>query len=751
MGAYYTKEDITEYISKNTIIPFLFDKARQDCAIAFEGENSVWNWPQADPDRYIYDAVRKGVNLPLPEEIAVGIAEVSQRGQWNRRTPEEYALPIEIWRETVARRQRYADVRGKLDAGEIDNINDFITYNLDIVQLAQDAIAYSEGPELLRAFWKALNGVTVLDPTCGSGAFLFAALNILQPLYEICLTRMQELVDDLKPTDHPQKLSDLKRVLAQVAQHPNQTYFILKSVVINNLYGVDIMPEAVEIAKLRLFLKLTAQVETVEQIEPLPDIDFNIRAGNTLVGFTCKEEVEKAVRGKLMFAEDHTFLQEVEERAMDVDRLFSRFREMQTSGEQDSFDAADFVDTKRKLQERLRELETELNRYLAQQYGINFDDKSAYNTWLISHQAFHWFTEFYGILKQGGFDIIVGNPPYLTLNRLKEYNLEGFTTLKTRNLYPVILEKCQYLSSTNGKQGYIVPVSSIATAGYLTLQQILLKRKLFFSSYDDRPSHLFSGLDKNTLSILLLQEKDNNDANYSSRLCRWSSDERSDLFSLLEYEKTPPTQLNGCLPKVGSSIELSIWNKLFNEKRRLAIFYSGKTGKITYYSRKVNSFLQVLDFVPTVHDGKGKLRPPSEFKELKFHTIEEAKAVFCCFNSTLFRWFMDVVSDGSHLNRREVDNFPFNPSRAITDYPELLNLAKNLSDQLQNTSEYRAMRYKHDTLTIQCIIPKNSKNTIDGIDSILGEYYDFTDEELDFIINYDIKYRMGNDLFAGNE
>ena len=55
------------------------------------------------------------------------------------------------------------------------------------------------------------------------------------------------------------------------------------------------MDEAVEICKLRLFLKLVAQVEQVEQIEPLPDIDFNIRAGNTLVGFASKEEVQRAV------------------------------------------------------------------------------------------------------------------------------------------------------------------------------------------------------------------------------------------------------------------------------------------------------------------------------------------------------------------------------------------------------------------------------------------------------------------------
>ena len=52
------------------------------------------------------------------------------------------------------------------------------------------------------------------------------------------------------------------------------------------------MEEAVEICKLRLFLKLVAQLESYEQIEPLPDVDFNVRAGNTLVGFTTFQEVE---------------------------------------------------------------------------------------------------------------------------------------------------------------------------------------------------------------------------------------------------------------------------------------------------------------------------------------------------------------------------------------------------------------------------------------------------------------------------
>ena len=176
MGAYYTKEDITEYISKNTIIPFLFDKAKKACKIAFEGDASVWNLLQEDPDRYIYDAVKRGVEEELPPEIDAGINDVSKRTDWNTLAPEEYALPTEIWRETVARRQRYETVRSKTRQTEkVRDINDLITYNLNIRQFAQDVIENCEGPELLRAFWKAITEVTILDPhLLASGAFLFA-------------------------------------------------------------------------------------------------------------------------------------------------------------------------------------------------------------------------------------------------------------------------------------------------------------------------------------------------------------------------------------------------------------------------------------------------------------------------------------------------------------------------------------------------------------------------------------------------
>ena len=66
-------------------------------------------------------------------------------------------------------------------------------------------------------------------------------------------------------------------------------------------------------------------------------------------------------------------------------------------------------------------------------------------------------------------------------------------------------------------------------------------------------------------------------------------------------------------------------------------------------------------------------------------------------------------------------------------------------NDLRKNSEERQMKFRHDTLTVQCILPKHSKSIMNKIDRALAAHYGFTDEELDFIINYDIKYRMGRD------
>jgi hypothetical protein len=295
-------------------------------------------------------------------------------------------------------------------------------------------ISGSEGPELLRAFWHAIREVTILDPTCGSGAFLFAALSILQPLYEACLDRMQAFVGDLELSGErhsPKKFDDFRAVLTDIERHPNRTYFILKSIVVNNLYGVDIMEEAVEICKLRLFLKLVAQVEGVDQLEPLPDIDFNIRPGNTLVGFATVDEVKRTLAGTLAFGKEE--VERIIEDAEIVDRAFRKFHDMQTKN---GMEGSEFSAAKQDLRQRLNELVQQLDRYLAGDYGIDADKKpKEFAKWRANHEPFHWFAEFYGIMNHGGFNVIIGNPPYVEYRNVRsQYEVIPYAAMSDTSL-----------------------------------------------------------------------------------------------------------------------------------------------------------------------------------------------------------------------------------------------------------------------------------------------------------------------------
>ncbi|MEI6065393.1 MAG: DNA methyltransferase, partial [Pseudanabaena sp. ELA748] len=431
MGAYYTKEDITEYISKNCIIPFVFNAVEK-----VEGFGDVWLLLKDKPDRYIYEAVLQGVDVDLPEDIAAGIGNVSKRDGWNRAASGEYALPTETWREHIARRDRCLEVRKKLVNGEVTQINDLITFNLNIRKFAEDAIAGCANPELLLAFYETISQVSVLDPTCGSGAFLFAALNILEPLYDACLNRMQWFISEnkgLKPLAC-ECGEDFEQILAKIADHPNRRYFILKSITINNLYGVDIMEEATEICKLRLFLKLVSQVEADPKksnfgLEPLPDIDFNIRAGNTLVGFVSLnqvcESIAKEASGQKRLIFDDGVLDRIIKGAVAADQEFKRFRSLQTQGE---VNGEDLAWSKSSVKEHLAVLREELDRFLAEEYEQGLSKKSAaYGKWKLSHQPFHWFVEFYGIINAGGFDVIIGNPPYVEYKDIRNsYKVHNF-------------------------------------------------------------------------------------------------------------------------------------------------------------------------------------------------------------------------------------------------------------------------------------------------------------------------------------
>ena len=215
---------------------------------------------------------------------------------------------------------------------------------------------------------------------------------------------------------------------------------------------------------------------------------------------------------------------------------------------------------------------------------------------------------------------------------------------------------------------------------------------------------------------------------FSTRYNKWNAEERAALFAKLTFATSQPGIVERTIPKLCSPLEHAIIQKLTAQQRRLSSFYSQTSRHQIFYSRKVGYFLQVLDFEPRVLDGKGRRRPPSEFKELTFGEGSHAKLALCCLNSSLFYWFITVFSDCRHVNKREVDAFPINLETLSRSEKkkELENLAVELMDDLKENSVNRTMSFKHDTLTVQCIYPKASKPITDKIDRVLSEHYGFT-------------------------
>ncbi len=750
MGAYYTQEDITGYISENTILPYLFDRVRGMCLDAFIGADAIWTLLAADPDRYIYAAVRKGCDLPLPEEIAAGVDDVSQRALWNTPAPDDYALPTEIWRETVARRQRYDEVRAKLAAGEVTAINDLITYNLDIQQFAQDVLENTENPAFLWAFWRALNAVSILDPTAGSGAFLFAALNILEPLYAACLERMAAFVREWEAEGRARRghFKDFAEVLTRVAQHPNPTYFVLKSIIVNNLYGVDIMAEAVEIAKLRLFLKLVAQIERVQDIEPLPDIDFNIRAGNTLVGFATYDEVEKAVyqegsQMKLMLGDNPMVA--IEQKAQDVDRLYQRFREQQTTlgGEVMPADKAE-------LRKRLDALTDELDRYLAQEYGVDPDLPMDFTVWRESHQPFHWFVEFYGIMQGGGFDVIIGNPPYVVYSPPKiGYSVDqlGYRTLNTKNLYAYVFERSTTLANQQSPVGLIVQLTVLSSGNLGSLQDVIWNRgKMYALPFPRRPESVFEGVEMPVAIILSIPEK--TPGFFTTRVQRFYTEERPDAIAKMMFVPHSYRVDGYRIAKIGTSLEIGILEKLFQHPLQFETITVKASEWLLYYQEACRYWAKGTLGLPFFRRNGEQMQPPHG-RTIRFRDHRAAAFAVCLLNSSLFYWLYSVFLDCEHINDGFVRRFPLPPNWRDSDWENLNTLL--LQNLNQNASRKVIATKQGHTIEYDEINAAMSKPIIDEIDRALARQYGFTDEELDFIINYDIKYRMGDELFEDEE
>ena len=276
-----------------------------------------------------------------------------------------------------------------------------------------DLLARMDTRTALKLVKEVLPSITVLDPAVGSGAFLVAALKCLINVYYAVVGRAELGAS-----------AELQAWLRHIqASHPSVGYYIKRRIVTDNLYGVDIMEEATEIAKLRLFLAMVSSVREVEDLEPLPNIDFNILAGNSLVGLMRVDEHEfdaKHVTGDLF---RKTFRELLEEKKRKLEQYRATADTMGSSF--NLRELRDDIDT------AMVEANAVMNELLQDQFakrGIKFEQatwdaaKGALGkpkkrqvelTDVAAQHPLHWGYVFDEIVhKRGGFDIILANPPW---------------------------------------------------------------------------------------------------------------------------------------------------------------------------------------------------------------------------------------------------------------------------------------------------------------------------------------------------
>lgn len=226
---------------------------------------------------------------------------------------------------------------------------------------------------------------------------------------------------------------------------------------------------------------------------------------------------------------------------------------------------------------------------------------------------------------------------------------------------------------------------------------------------------------------------------------RWMTECRNFLFYDLHFCKSQRIKNYWALPKMDHLLHYDVIQKILSGKEMTE---TNLNSDFIYYHNAPRYFIRSTNFIPFFWNEKD-----GEKMSVSLKTFKCDKSYFsvinCLINSNLFYLWFVTMSDCRHLNSREILNFKLFEDVSSSDISEFDKLADKLMiDYISN--KRRKYTYYKATGNVEYdeYYPKLSKAIIDEIDRVLAEHYGFTEEELDFIINYDIKYRMGDELNA---
>ncbi|ELJ8951033.1 class I SAM-dependent DNA methyltransferase, partial [Campylobacter coli] len=473
-----------------------------------------------------------------------------------------------------------------------------------------------------------LNSIKICDPAVGSGHFLVSALNIMLSIYDELNLFDEEFYlevqnDEILITNHKGEFIEYKRPStpkdkAHLIQQ--ELFHTKKDIIENNLFGVDINPNSCEITKLRLWIELLKHSfyqsfddENYHDLKTLPNIDINIKCGNSLVSYfetgkslshypNIKERMSKYKRivkdykegfytDKNLIAKEIKNLQESFKNFCLKDKFNKEIKQLTNGANEYSKKYGDFLADEHH-DEKFKSF------FSKNMFEFSFDEKVATKEFanlkkeydnifnLESNHPFEWRFEFPEILDDDGnfkgFDLIIGNPPYIKENDNKDL----FTNTKKLRTYQGKMDIWYHfvgrgfdILKNNGYLAFIATNNWVTNSGAKKLRNIVLEESQILSLVDFSSFMVF---DSASIQTMIMQfQKIKPPKNYEFHFAKITTQTPiyEDVINLLKNEKTQNNEILSInlTPKkfIDKTLNFtkSDYEELFNKIQKYGKFY----------------------------------------------------------------------------------------------------------------------------------------------------------------------------------
>ena len=552
----------------------------------------------------------------------------------------------------------------------------------------------------------ALRDVKICDPAIGSGAFPMGLLNELWRCREALGTGLSRL--------------QLK-----------------KEIIENNIYGVDIERGAIDIARLRFWLSIVVDSENAE---PLPNFDYKFMQGNSLIesygGFDLSRIAGKTV-GRPSTATQLVLGLDSDLSRKNLQRLLRDYFSVTDHLKKATMRHAINDEVKTLIRESVGGTPT----FLAKLEQL---DPSA------NQDFFLWHTWFKDIFDNGGFDIVIGNPPYGAKmdEHIKQYIKDNYFSASSHkkdglkgstDTFVAFIELGHRILCNQGSLAFIVPMSVGSSDALTSLQYMIEKTcsEIKISSYSNRPKQIFDAACVRTSIFMIKKDMTSIRHIYTTKLNRRTENLTiKDIVDNLAYVDSKGQKIYGRYAKVGTKSEVAILAKLLSSGKRIVDYYD-EDGNDVYYRAAGGRYFNVVTNYPTFSSAE------------KSFKCRYTNIIGLILSSSYFYFYQQVYTDGLNIKRSEIENYPLPLLESIPKeqmfflenlYQRYLaDIEKNASvRQTSSSSTHHVESFKEYKIV-------RSKAIIDEIDDYVGPLYGLTQEEIDFIKSYELEFRMAGE------